>query len=428
MKRFISSGGYIFRASAGAPSGFRCYWGPGGRLAFVIISVGLAALCLGQFRSRVQPRRVVPLPAARLTGKLSFEEAVGNRRSVRSFIARQLSFEQMGQLAWAGQGITDPATGFRTAPSAGAIYPLELYFVTPGGVFVYNPVPHSMEQVSDEDIRERLANAALEQTAVAQAACDIVVAGSVRKLAGKYGKQAKRFMLMEAGHVAQNIQLQAVCLELGAVPIGAFESREVTRVCRLPKELEPIYIICVGYPSETAKARRARQKTAVLIVAGRNFRDEELFETRSVLDNAGVKTVVASSRLGPIDGMLGGTVTATVLVSDLKVEDYEAVVFVGGLGVREYFNDPAALNLVRAAADKRKVLGAISMAPAVLANAGVLSGLRATGYLSERDILLKAGVKYTGAPIERDGLVITGRDALSARQFATAIADALAGR
>ncbi|MHC4617652.1 MAG: SagB/ThcOx family dehydrogenase [Planctomycetota bacterium] len=265
-----------------------------------IILAALAATALGQYRSRNAPRRVLQLPEPKLTGSLTLEEALAKRRSVLEFMPQNLSLGQLGQLAWAGQGITDPQTGLRTVPSAGAAYPITLYIATRNGLFLYNPTLHTLEQTSDLDVRPMLAMAAMEQNAVAQAPCDIIITGSTRKLAAGYRKQAKRYMLLEAGPVAQNIQLQAVSLGLGAAPVTAFNVRDVGKICRLPKELEPIYIVCAGYPAPTDSQGQARQKKAVLITASANFRDEELFETKMVLDQAGVDTVIASSRRGLI--------------------------------------------------------------------------------------------------------------------------------
>ncbi len=404
---------------------------------FIIILAGFAIVCLGQYRSRLSPRKpvrkIVQLTDPKLTGPLSFEQALAKRRSVRQFTSQPLKFIQIGQLAWAGQGITEPQKGLRTAPSAGAIYPIELYFATPEGLFVYRPAQHSLEEILNQDVRGRLG-------AVANAPCDIIVAGSERKLAAKFRKEARKYMLLEAGHIAQNIQLQAVCLGLGSVTIGGFDIRGVRKVCKLPKTLEPLYIICVGYPAEqivpaggeeekeARKTERPKAKRAVLIAARENFRDEELFETKRVLDEAGVEMVIASTKTTVLRGMLGGRAKAAILVSELRVDDYDAIIFVGGLGAKEYFNSRVALNIAREAVDKKKVLAAICIAPTVLANAGVLVGVRATSFLSERAKLQKAGAQYTGAPVERDGLIITGSGPMAASQFGRAIADTLASR
>jgi len=403
----------------------------------VIILAGLPAVCLSQRRSGVSPPKIVQLPKPRLTGPVSLEQTLAKRRSVRRFTSQPLTLAQIGQLAWAGQGITEKQSGFRTAPSAGAVYPIELYFATQEAVFVYHPEEHSLEKILNWDVRGRLAAAALGQNAVAEAGCDIIVAGSAIKLAARYGNAAGRFMLLEAGHVAQNIQLQAVSLELGSVPVGGFDIGEVGRIFRLPIGLEPIYIICVGYPAAQATIKRVEEekkthltdstkiKKAVLIIASGNFRDEELFETKRAITKSGVETVIASTKTGVIKGMLGGKAEAAILVNELSVDDYDAIIFVGGSGAREYFNSQAALNIARQAVEKQKVLAAICIAPAILANAGVLDGVRATSFSSERLKLKKAGAKFTGTAVERDGLIITGSGPRAASRFGKAIADAL---
>lgn len=398
-----------------------------------IVLVCFAALCLGQRRSRPAPQKIIQLTKPNLTGTVSFEEALAKRRSVRLFANKPLESEQISQLAWAGQGITETQRGLRTAPSAGETYPIDLYFATPEGLFVYRPAEHSLEQTSDQDIRSGLA-AAASMESVATAGCNIIVAGSVRKLTSQFRNKAKTYMLLEAGHIAQNIQLQAVCLDLGSVTIGGFNSKDVSRTCKLTRGLEPIYIICVGYPIEQAAAEALKDqqgtgtKRAALIAASQNFREEEFFETKRALDAAGVQTVIASTRIGILRGMLGRITEANILVGQLRVEDYDAIIFIGGLGAVEYAVNPAALNLAREAVRQRKILAAIDTAPTILANAGVLAGVRATSFLSERNRLILAGAVYTGIPVEQDRLIITGSGPAASIQFGRAIADALTGR
>jgi protease I len=396
-----------------------------------IVLICFAALCLGQRRTR-SPQKIIRLTNPNLTGTVSFEEALAKRRSVRLFSSKPLESEYIGQLAWAGQGITDQQRGLRTAPSAGETYPIDLYFATPEGLFVYRPAEHSLEQTSDQDIRGSLAAASMDS--VATAGCNIIVAGSVRKLTSQFRTKARTYMLLEAGHIAQNIQLQAVCLDLGSVTIGGFNSKDVSRACRLTRGLEPIYIICVGYPIEQAAAEALQgqegtvAKRAALIAASQNFRDEELFETKRALDAAAIQTVIASTRIGIIMGALGGIAEANILVGQLRVEDYDAIIFIGGPGAVEYVANPAALNLAREAVRQRKILAAIDTAPTILANAGVLTGVRATSFLSERNRLILAGAVYTGIPVEQDRLIITGSSPAASIQFGRAIADALASR
>jgi len=397
----------------------------------VIVLACFAVLCMGQRRPRVTRATIIQLTEPKLTGTVSFEEALAKRRSVRQFTTQPLSSAQISQLAWAGQGITEPQRGLRTAPSAGALYPVELYFATQDGLFVYQPQGHSLQQILDQDVRGALAAAS---TPGSVAGCDIIVAGSERKLVTQFQKDARKYMLLEAGHIAQNIQLQAVCLGLGSVPIGGFDTRDISKICRLPASLEPIYVICVGYPlaQTTTEAPPGQQTTAakraVLIVASENFRDEELFETKRVLDAAAVQTVIASTKTGFIRGMLGNIAETGILVNQLRVDDYDAIVFIGGSGAAEYFENPVALNIAREAASKGKILAAICIAPTVLANAGVLTGVRATSFLSEREKLVQGGALYTGAPVERDRFIITGSGPAASVQFGRAVADALAGR
>lgn len=193
--------------------------------------------------------------------------------------------------------------------------------------------------------------------------------------------------------------------------------------------LTVIVVILIGQLAWAAQdLLGAKAKKAVLIVASENFRDEELFETRDALKGAQVQTVIASTKTGTVTGMLGGQAQAEILVSSIVVDDYDAIVFIGGPGATQYFNDAAALDIARKAVSKSKVLAAICIAPTTLANAGVLKGVKATCFSSERHKLEKAGATYTGAPVEKDGLIITADGPRSAAKFGKTIADALAGK
>ena len=191
----------------------------------------------------------IALPPPELKGKVSVEETLARRRSVRRFQDRALTQAQIGQLAWAAQGITEPARGLRTAPSAGALYPLKLYLLTAEGVFRYSPVGHRLVTLAKGDMRQQLSAAALGQRSVASAALAFVITGEHQRMRAKYGERAQLYVHLEAGHVAQNIHLQAVALGLGSVPVGAFREAEVSRVLGLAEEETPLYIIPVGYPA-----------------------------------------------------------------------------------------------------------------------------------------------------------------------------------
>jgi SagB-type dehydrogenase family enzyme len=164
-----------------------------------------------------------------------------------------LELSQIAQLAWAAQGITS-AEAHRTAPSAGALYALELYVVAanvnglPAGIYKYEPPTHEMISLIESDTRQQLSRAALEQTSISQAAAIFVLAAVYERISAKYGERGIRYAHMEAGHAAQNLLLQAVALGLGAVLVGAFDDAKVKRVLDLSKHEVPLYLIPVGKP------------------------------------------------------------------------------------------------------------------------------------------------------------------------------------
>ncbi|HOQ99842.1 MAG TPA: SagB/ThcOx family dehydrogenase [Anaerolineae bacterium] len=189
-----------------------------------------------------------PLPPPRTRGSLSLEEALERRRSIRTLGGEALSRQDIGQLLWATQGVTSPE-GLRTAPSAGALYPLEVYVATAAGAYHYLPGGHALEQVVPGDLRPDLWRAALHQEPVRQAAAVFVVAGVYERTAAKYGvERAPRYVHLEAGHAAQNLLLEATTLGLGTVPIGAFDDLAVQLALGLPGEQRPLYLVPVGHP------------------------------------------------------------------------------------------------------------------------------------------------------------------------------------
>lgn len=197
-----------------------------------------------------EPGAATPLPLPRLSGEKSLEEALAERRSVREFDDRPLTTAELGQLLWAAQGITRE-NGRRTAPSAGALYPLEVYVATAEGVFHYVPSGHKWTIHSQTDARPDLFQAALRQAAVRQAPAVFIVTAIYQRTAEKYGaERSPRYVHLEAGHAAQNLLLEAVALGLGAVPIGAFYDEEVQLVLDLPIDHEPLYLIPVGHPRQ----------------------------------------------------------------------------------------------------------------------------------------------------------------------------------
>ncbi len=188
------------------------------------------------------------LPEPRQRGEKSLEETMAGRRSIRAFRDRALNDEELSQLLWAAQGITDSRRGFRTAPSAGATFPLETYAVTANGVHRYHPDGHKLEQMATDDRRAALAAAALGQDSVRTAPLIIVLCAVQERTTRRYGDRGEMYIHMEAGHAAQNIHLQAVALKLGSVPVGAFDPDRVADVLGIPAAETVLYLVPVGEP------------------------------------------------------------------------------------------------------------------------------------------------------------------------------------
>jgi len=193
----------------------------------------------------------VRLPGPLEDSKTSIEKAIRERRSVRSFRDSPLSVAEVSQLLRAAQGITGPG-GRRSAPSAGALYPLEIYLVAgnvdglPDGVYHYRPVRHELARVLPGDRRSELCSAALGQPSVRKAAAVIVFAAVYERTTVKYGARGIQYVYMEAGHAAQNVALQAVPLDLGTVVIGAFQDDVVQKVLKMSAGERPLYLMPVG--------------------------------------------------------------------------------------------------------------------------------------------------------------------------------------
>ena len=177
----------------------------------------------------------IALPEPRYESETSVEEALEQRRSIRDYADENLTLDELSQLLWAAQGITAPWGG-RTAPSAGALYPLELYVVVgiveglESGVYRYRPEGHELEKVKDGDARAALADAALGQDFIKDAAINMVFTAVYERTTVKYRERGIRYVYMEAGHAAQNVYLQAVALDRGTVTIGAFFDSDVKTV------------------------------------------------------------------------------------------------------------------------------------------------------------------------------------------------------
>ncbi|MEO0068153.1 MAG: SagB/ThcOx family dehydrogenase [candidate division WOR-3 bacterium] len=198
----------------------------------------------------IQKDSVVILPKPDTIGRVTVEQALLRRRSVRSYSGEPLTLNEVGQLLWAAQGKTGKTYG-RTAPSAGATYPMEVFLVAgrvqglDSGVYHYDVERHALQLVKTGDVRSELAGAALGQTCIKNAPASIVLTCEYKRTTTRYGDRGIRYVHMEGGHIGQNVSLECVALDLGTVMVGAFDDSAVMRV--LGVKYEPLYIMPVGH-------------------------------------------------------------------------------------------------------------------------------------------------------------------------------------
>ncbi|MDQ7056400.1 MAG: SagB/ThcOx family dehydrogenase [Persephonella sp.] len=194
---------------------------------------------------------ILPLPEPVFDSDYSIEKVLLNRRSLREFSSEPLSLKEISQLLWAAQGITH-FEGFRTAPSAGALYPLEVYAVcgnvknVGSGIYHYNPFRHELILRKAGDYREELFHASLGQEWVRKCPVCFVITGIYDRTTRKYGSRGIRYVDMEAGHAAQNLLLQATAMEIGGVTVGAFYDNQVRKILDVEVDEFPLYLIPVG--------------------------------------------------------------------------------------------------------------------------------------------------------------------------------------
>ena len=195
------------------------------------------------------------LPDPTIDGNVSLETTIHQRRTVRSFDSKALTITQFSQLLWAAQGVTDPGGFKRAAPSAGALYPMDIYGAVGegcveglhSGIYLYDPATHSLSLIQKGDRRRDIALASLGQMWMSYAPITFVITAEYSRITGKYGQRGNRYAMIEAGHIGQNIFLQSQALGLEAGIVGAFQDREVIQIMGIKSTHEPLLIMPVGY-------------------------------------------------------------------------------------------------------------------------------------------------------------------------------------
>lgn len=379
---------------------------------------------------------IVTLPKPQTNGQYSLEEALAKRRSVNQFTEIPLALEQIGQLCWAGQGITDPNRGLRTAPSAGALYPIKLYVLLPDGLFIYDPARHELKLMIGGDLRNAVFNSSFNQRFIQKAPCIFIIAGNPKIIEAKYRNRGEKFTSLEAGHIAENIELQAVTLGLGSIPVGVFDAKTIAQICKMPETYEVFYLMPIGHPVETvnleptistpAAAQQQqgppqyvdlRTKKVVIIVPNKYFNDYDFYGAQQALLKEDIQPVIASTYIGEIKGMqiMGlqrNIIYSTVLVQNLKAQDFDAIVIVGGSDAGGgYLYNQTIIKLVRDAYAAGKILAAISEAPAFFASANIIKGKNVTSAVSVKYKMTQAGGIWQQNLLAVDGNIITaGQD------------------
>jgi SagB-type dehydrogenase family enzyme len=195
------------------------------------------------------------LPTPNTYGNLSVEKAIKQRRTVRSFADKPLTIDQLSQILWAAQGVTNEGGLKRAAPSGGALYPIDVYAAVgkngvqglAQGVYLYDPPRHSIRKIVVTDQREDAAVAALKQMWMATAPVILVLTAEYSRITIKYGRRGKRYAMIEVGHIGQNIFLQCEALGLAAGIVGAFDDKDVASAINAKNDHEPLIMMPVGW-------------------------------------------------------------------------------------------------------------------------------------------------------------------------------------
>lgn len=218
-------------------------------ILFILLGLLILSIKRPTLNSNSEQKEIL-LPQPQRKGKTSLEETLQKRRSIRKYKNEPLSLKDVAQILWASQGITEG--DHRTVPSAGALYPIEIYLVVKNvqgvaeGVYCYDQKDHKLVSIAGGDFNKTLAEVAANQEWIEDSAAILLISADFEKTTQKYGERGKQYVWMEAGHSAQNVYLQAISLELGTVSVGAFDERRVQKILNLPENILPLVIMPIG--------------------------------------------------------------------------------------------------------------------------------------------------------------------------------------
>jgi|GEM_PF-6082273 len=379
----------------------------------------------------------VMLPAPRVTGLISVEATLAARGKVQNLQKNQLTLDQLGQLEFAVFGMPSTAAGI--SASSQMLDPIGMYLVLDTGVYVCKPRERSLGRVTKGDKRVFLAGVVSAIRAVSEAPCSVVITGKGIQAGGQVSS-TREMTLVAAGKAAAAVEMQSLAIGLGAVMCERIGAPQVTEVLGLPADEMPICVLAVGYPlsgplvepsvSDKGGAAAAKVPSVLLVVPQRAIVDHEYEVVTSALKSSNIQVTVASAETGTYRTTAGKEVQATAKLGEVDAASYNAIVFLGGPEVRQYYQDPAARKLVLDAVRAKKIVGALSTAPRILVNAGVMTGLSVAANVTERQGIAREGAIASSADCERvesDGAtMITATGSRSAVQkFAQQLIDAV---
>jgi len=422
------------------------------RVLSVVAMCLMAELCLAQQNTRLRtsrtsrrkgPVQIIQLPQAKTSSSASFEQLLPKLNSTSFPAMTPLSAEQIGQLAWAAQGVrlNNQSMNMANAQAQNGrlvgdpMVDLRVYFATYNGLFRYEPRGHYLEQVGAVDVRSILSTSAMAQITTPPG-CAVILASSGENRPGRLKQNEQKMLDLTVGQVFQSVRLQAAGMNLVSMAAQELDMNLIRKTCTFPKLIIPYHILFVGYapgqtptpsnPNSTSFApAQATPKRVAMILPSQGFRDEELIDAVKVLNASSILTVIAGPEVGTVRGMLGTAIQVEIPLQQLDVDNFDAIVFVGGTGSMEYVNTPLATSIAGEAIRKGKIVAASSMAPVILASAGLLKGVSVTGFNGNRQVLISAGALYTGKAVERDRLIITSSGPAATVTFAKTIAEAL---
>ncbi len=385
---------------------------------------------------------MVELPKPEPLGGLRLGELLSNRGKKVNVSPEQMPLGKVGQVFWAGYGITSQQPKTRSVGSFDDGYSLLLYLVTDGGVYVYVPAEHNLAKVVDTDLRSKLAAAAGRDRAIYIAKANIVVAGSPRRAGHKRPRDGRLFMHIEAGKVLQNMELEALNQGLGFIPNVNLSASKISFMLKMPSGFEPICVLTVGELEEAIKpapqqpqaisapaeqpaieakpqpqepVEKAAPKVLIFVPAF-NFPEQPYTEITNLFANAGAEVSTASTTRQTIRGDLRGELTPDHLVADLYDSKYDAVIIIGStLSSRAFRQDDSVLNFTARAYNKGAVVASYGRGVEILARSGILrGGLRVTGDAGQRRIVTQNGGEYIEQAIVVDGRIVTAKEIRSA--------------